>query len=380
MKIRNYKFDCKFFNGYKPCKFNRENCKGCENYQKIKYLILIINLDALGDVLMTTATLPAIKRKYPESFIIWLTEKNAVPLLENNHLIDKIMTWDWESYLILKNMKFDIVFNADKSIRSSAFAMEMNARLKKGFKINRFGAILPFDKDAYYDYYLGLNNKAKFKENQLTGQEILAKTFGVEYSRDEYILNLSEEQKRYIREYKLKNNISENDIVVGFNTGCSSLYPNKKFEIEHILYIINRIHKEFPEVKIALFGGKDEKERNEFIAKSLNFNIINTPTDEGLRKGIAVMDIADIIVTGDTLGMHIGIGLKKEIIVWFNVSCAAEIDLYNRGVKILSDVPCSPCWKRECDSLLCLKNIDLEKIYNAIKQSIEKLKLRKNLK
>lgn len=379
MNIKDYKPDCKFFDGYKPCKFKLPSCKNCKYYESVGKLILLINLDALGDVLMTTATLPAIKRKYPKSSIIWVTEENAIPLLENNHLIYKIMPFNFETYLILKKMKFYAIFNADKSRRSAALAMELNSKIKKGFKLSETGAILPFDKDAYYDYYLGLNDEAKFKKNKKTGQEILAETFGLKYQRDEYILNLSDEQKQFIENYKKINNISEKDIVIGFNTGCSELYPNKKLEIEHILYLIKKLHTNHPEIKIALFGGKAEKERNNIITQSLDFPVINTPVDKGLRIGIAVMDIADIIVTADTLGMHIGIGLKKEIVAFFNVSCAQEIDLYDRGLKILSEVPCSPCWKRECDSLICLKNINLDLIYDGIEKCLEKVRKRKNL-
>ncbi|MDQ7053625.1 MAG: hypothetical protein Q9P14_12270 [candidate division KSB1 bacterium] len=50
-------------------------CEGCPDPQPYGKKILIINLDAIGDVLMTTAQLPAIKRAYPESTIFWLTAK-----------------------------------------------------------------------------------------------------------------------------------------------------------------------------------------------------------------------------------------------------------------------------------------------------------------
>ncbi len=375
MRIKNhtYKDDCKLFDGYKPCKYKREDCKECPYYQPIKKMILIINLDALGNVLMTTAALKPIKRKYPKSKIIWVTEKSAIPILQNNPLIDKVMPFNFETYLTLKNLKFDIIYNVDKSARAASLAMELNSKIKKGFKVNRFGAIVPFDKSANYNYFLGLNDRVKFIENKKTGQQILAETLDLDYQRDEYILNLSDEQKEFVDKYKKDNNIKENDIVVGFNTGCSELYPNKKLGIEHIIKLIELIHRDFPNIKIALFGGKAENERNKKIADSFEFNIINTPTNLGIEYGIAVMDIADIIVTGDTFGMHIGIGLKKRMVVWFNVSCAQEIDLYNRGEKIVSDVECSPCWKRSCDSLICLKNIRLDLIYDAIKKEIKNI-------
>lgn len=71
---------CKRFSGYKPC-FPDHNCweDGCKDYIPVGKKILIINLDAMGDVLMTTAQLPSIKRKYPESTIYWITLKMLLP-------------------------------------------------------------------------------------------------------------------------------------------------------------------------------------------------------------------------------------------------------------------------------------------------------------
>jgi ADP-heptose:LPS heptosyltransferase len=82
--------------------------------------ILIVNLDAMGHVLVTTSLLQAIKRKYPKSHISWITLSNAAGLLENNPYVDMVHTWGPESWLVLQSMTFDQVLNMDKSKRASA--------------------------------------------------------------------------------------------------------------------------------------------------------------------------------------------------------------------------------------------------------------------
>lgn len=84
----------------------------------------------------------------------------------------------------------------------------------------------------------------------------------------------------------------------------------------------------------------------------------------GLRRGACFMDIADIVITGDSFGMHLAIALKKYVIAWFGLSCWTEIELYDRGEKLFQkDLACSPCWKRVCPyDLECIKMIDLNKI------------------
>lgn len=354
---------CKRFSGYKPC-FPDHNCweDGCKDNIPVGKKILIINLDAMGDVLMTTAQLPSIKRKYPDSTIYWITLKNAAPLLLNNPLIDHVYNFDASSLLILQQMKFDYVMNVDKSQQSCALLNSTNAQRKLGFGLNENGKIIPVNEGANYNYKLGMDDHFKFKINQRTGQDYLAETFELDFKRDEYILELTQDEKDFIEKYKKKVGIRKKDKLIGFNTGCSELYPNKKMTVEQHIYLIRKLLKK--KYKIILLGGPEDTTRNKEIYSHFNGKIINSPTTEGLRRGICYESIPDIIVTGDSLGMHIAIGLKKYVIVWFGVSCWTEIDLYERGVKLFQeDLFCSPCWKKQCPyNLECIKMIDLDRI------------------
>lgn len=355
---------CKKFTGYKPC-YPDHNCwkDGCKDNLPIGTKILIINLDAMGDVLMTTAQLPAIKRKYPESTIYWITLKIAAPLLENNQFVDQVFIYDAESILILSQMEFDIVMNVDKSQRSCALLNSVKAEKKLGFGLDKNGKIIPVNEAAYYNYNLGMDDHLKFKVNQRTGQDYLAETFELSYDGDEYTFNFSESELRFIENYKREIKIKPTDKVIGFNTGCSNLYPNKKMSVGQHIYLINKLLSQ-KKYKMMLLGGPEDTERNKEIANHFRGRIINTPTDEGVRRGACYESIPQVIITGDSFGMHLAIALKKYVIAWFGVSCWTEIDLYNRGVKIYQpDLFCSPCWKKECPyDLECLKNLDLARI------------------
>ncbi len=371
MKAFNFEIpECKNFTGYKPC-YSYVKCheNGCVDPKPFGVKILIVNLDAMGNVLLTTSILPAIKRKYPESSIYWLTLKNTHLLLENNPYLDEVFVWEPETWLILENMKFDVVMNVDKSRRSASFAMKLKADKKLGYGMNEHGQIIPLNESASYDYRLGLDDELKFKLNQKTRQEILCEMFELEYKRDEYVLVLSEEEKKFSQEYKKKVGIRDDELVVGFNTGSSPLYPNKKMTIEQHVELISRLSK-YDGIKLVLLGGPEDTERNEEIfRRSIRIDgvagkLINTPTTEGIRRGICYENICDVVITGDSYGMHLAIALRKFVIAWFGLSSWTEIDLYDRGVKLIPEgLECAPCWKKVCPyNLECIKMIDLDKI------------------
>ncbi len=362
---------CKKFSGYKPC-FSYKNCleNGCQEdtpENQIGVKILIISLDALGAVLSFTSILPSIKRKFPISAVNWITLPSSEKILFNNHLIDKVWVWNDESRMILRQIKFDYLFNADKTNYACAFANEIIAKNKLGFLLNEDGKIIPANKSALYNYLMGNDDELKFRKNQRTGLDIIHETFELDYQKDEYQFFFTDEEREFIESYKKEINYDPSKTYVGFNTGCSNLFPNKKMTIEQHIYLIKKL-SENESLKIVLLGGKEDTERNQQILsglpKEIQEHVISTPTTLGLRRGACFMDIADIVITGDSFGMHMAIALKKYVIAWFGLSCWSEIELYDRGIKLYQEnLECSPCWKRVCPyDLECIKMIDLEKI------------------
>ncbi len=360
---------CKHFNGYKPC-FPGAHChEECADFDAIGKKILIVNLDAMGNVLVTTSLLPAIKRKYPTSSIYWITLKNAAPLLRNIPHLDRVYVWEPESWLVLQQMKFDLVLNVDKSQRSCAFTNTLQAKEKLGFGLNTHGQIIPLNKEAHYNFRLGLDDELKFRLNQKTVQQIQCEQFKLKYKRDEYTLTLSSEEMEYCKELKRKHGLDGEDLVVGFNTGCSELFPNKKMTVDQHIVLINKL-SQIPGIRLVLVGGPEDTQRNAEIMRSVGKNGLSTPSTEGVRRGLCYINICDVIISGDSFGMHAAIGLKKHIVVWFGVSCWTEIDLYDRGIKLIPEgLECSPCWKRACPyNLECIQMIDLDAIVDQIRQ------------
>lgn len=362
---------CKKFTGYKPC-ISYKNCleNGCQNESaetKIGTKVLVIALEALGAVLDFTAILPAIKRKFPVSTINWLTMPSAEKILFNNHFIDKVWLWNDEQRMILRNIEFDYVYNVDKADYACAFTNELKAKNKLGFILNEDGKIIPANASAMYNYLLGNDDQLKFRINERSGLDIIHETFELDYQKDEYTFFFTEEENNFMNDYKNEINYDNSKTYIGFNTGCSNLFPNKKMTIEQHIHIIQEISKN-DNIRIVLLGGREDTERNQQIFDSIPTDVqekvINTPTTLGLRRGACFMNIADVVITGDSFGMHMAIALRKYVIAWFGLSCWSEIELYGRGEKLFQkDLACSPCWKKVCPhNLECIKMIDLNRI------------------
>ncbi len=366
--------DCRLFTGYKPC-VPFKLCEGCQDRLPLGTRILVINLDALGTVLATTAQLPALKRRYPHSHITWITRSNALSLLANNPYIDHLVEWNDENRLILAQQRFELALNADKSRPAAAFINVIQAEAKRGFGLNQHGAIVPLNAGAEYGYRLGVDDHFKFRVNKRSGNDILAEAWEIAYQRDEYVLQLSATELAAGERWRRELGLEQAALVIGFNTGCSELFTLKKLAVETQAQAIQQIAAMLPDARIILLGGREDTERNQKIVELTNGIGIPTPTTLGLRTGLVLENLADIVVSGDSLGMHVAIALKKYVVAWFGLSCAAEIDLYDRGLKIIRDLHCAPCWKKVCDQPhgpICVTKFKPEWIVEAVREVYRK--------
>jgi len=359
-------YSCRLFNGYRPCA-PRYLCEGCTEEEPFDHTILLINLDAMGDVLMTTCMLHPIRRLYPRALLTWVTMAAHAPLLEHNPLIDRLWTYDLATISTLEAMEFDLLLNVDKGRPSCALATKIRAGDKRGFGLHTAGAIIPLNVQAEHLYRLGIDDHLKFVLNQRTGQDLLAEAMGLPYERDGYILHLTQAERAFVARYRKGLGGGP---VVGIQTGCSDLYPLKSLTEDYLIDLVERIRRRHPGVVLLLLGGPPERERNASIARRFPSGVIETPTDEGLRRGILYLDACDIVVSPDSGALHIAIALHKWTVGWFNVSCAQEIDFFDHGVKVTTSLACSPCWRRDCPDPICLAMADLEAIVDGVSQGI----------
>jgi ADP-heptose:LPS heptosyltransferase len=345
-----WRADCRDFNGYKPCRPGWV-CRDCAQYRPVGTRVLLINLDAMGTVLRTTSLLPPIRRRYPDAQITWVTEKACLPLLEGNPLLDRAVPYDAGTVDWLCAQRFDVVLSCDKSRSAGSLAMRVTAAAKLGYGIGPTGVIVPLNPEAAEHYGLGLDDHAKFFVNRKTEQQLLTEALALPYARDEYVLHLSDAERQFVAAARERLGLAGPEPVVGLNTGCSDLFPYKKLPVAQQAEIADRVHAAFPGVRVALLGGREDTERNREIVRLARTGdrIVSTPTGEGLRKGVLYTDLCDLVISGDTLGMHMAIALRKLVVAWFGISCEQEIDLFDRGEKLVAHVSCRPCWKKGCD-------------------------------
>lgn len=356
--------DCVYFIGEKPCQFKRV-CEECPHYTSFPMKILIIKGRAMGDVLRTTTLLTGLKRKHPESHISWLVDEESVDLLRHNPLLDRIIPFCWQDILRFLGEKYQILICLDKETPSTALATHIKSDKKFGFGLNTHGNLTIFNKASHYAYRLGIDDDLKFSKNKKTYQEIIYEACELDYQKDRYIYQLVEEDRKKAQTFLQKEQLKKDMPWVGINTGAGSKFETKRWSRNRFLELVNLL-TENQKTTVFLLGGEKEETINQWLQKNSSAKIYNTGSTNTLREFAGFFSFLDLIVSSDSLAMHLALALEKKTVVLFGSTSPQEIELYGQGQKIFAGVDCSPCYKARCSDMKCMEAISAQAVYQEI--------------
>lgn len=331
--------------------------------------ILIIKLGAIGDVIRTTSILQGLKAKYKNCRIDWVAKKESFDILKNNNLMDNV-------YLIGNShsikSSYELVICLDDDYEACKLASKVNFKKIIGSYLDNSQKTYTNDSSLWFD--MGLISKfGKQKadilkaKNRKTYQAIMYKILGLDYKKQEPILILDKKSLQFAEKFTKENNIKKNDLIIGINTGAGGRWEDKKLSIGKTAELIDKLNNQIKNARLILFGGPEEKERNEQIKETIKTKIIDAGCDNSLMEFASLVNLCGILVTSDSLALHIGTALKKKIVAFFYPTSANEIELYGRGVKIIWEGKSYCSYQAKCKYP---PKIGIKKIINAVKKLI----------
>ncbi|MEE9603967.1 MAG: glycosyltransferase family 9 protein [Candidatus Scalindua sp.] len=289
---------------------------------------------SLGDVLRTTPILGALKEKYPDSHMTWLVANEAAPILHENPLLDRVLIWDDFVPLQLMKERFDVLINLEKISGVCALSDMIEAWVKYGFRFDSANG-------TYHGYERGLDFIdyiiEKKKNNRSSGfwQQLLVEMLGVQWNEQEYLIG----------------------------------YSPKTLEI-HDIGLNHTVGSKWPSKVMPMHNWKELGEKLTNLGYTVSWQ-------QGLKDLYEYMDWINscrLIISNDSLGLHMAFAFKKKVIGLFGPTDPKEIFFYDKGESIVitkAECPYIPCYTQTCkNNMECMNGISIDKI---IKLSEKKL-------
>lgn len=364
-------FDCKFFLGDRPCVWHKASgavCT-CEHYQRITERVLIIKLDAMGDVLRTTALLPALATVHPEAAITWITRRESHPLLERNPYITEILDFGEGALAQLQVRQFDRVVNLDAGKSSAALASMAKAARKDGYVLDPRGIVQPTNAAARRWLEMGIFDDLK-RSGARTYQDLMLEIIGLSGARHGYVFNLGSDERAAGRAHLARLGVDVRRPVVGLNAGAGSRWELKRWREDGYLELVERLSARHG-VQFVLLGGPGERELHARLLSRSSVPLVDSGCDNAVRHFAALIAACTVIVTGDTLAMHLSLALGRRTVALFGPTSAAEIEMYGLGEKVIPQMECLACYKPTCDFIPnCMDLISTDMVAAAVERQL----------
>lgn len=370
--LEDLRTDCRHFRADRPCAPHKRSgvtCAVCrEDYDPIRTRILVVKLAALGDVLRTTALLPAIRAAWPQAWVSWVTAPEAVELFEGNELVDEVFsTASAVTAARLAVQEFDVVLCPDADPQAAALAAAAHAGERRGFTMDAQGRVRPLGDGARTWFMMGLDDRAK-KRNTATYQELVARVLDLDPAEvGEPILVPGAADREFAA--RLRPERERGRPWIGLNTGAGGRWRRKSWLPAHQERFVKLAAAHG--ATVLLLGGPAERARHAALRDAAPAAaVVDAGNDHSVRRFAALVEMCDVVVTGDTFALHVACARRVPVVALFGPTSAAEIELYGRGEKILPEgLDCLGCYLADCAvSPHCQERILPERVWEAVER------------
>jgi heptosyltransferase-2 len=344
--------------------------------------ILLIKFGNIGDVLITTPAIKAIRKKFPDAEITMLTSKRTCGLYEQYDYINRVINADLvEDKNTARNVFFTIlgILKLARKIRKENFDLVIDFETYSTFSAclsffsgARIRAGIDFKGSSRGKLYTQSLEYIKEDRHELDTFLELAALIGAKTNDKETEINISKKDLKYA-DNLLKKLPKRTTIAV--HAGGNSDWPIKRWPEEsfsELLKFLTEKHR----ANIILTGSGDEKELNDRLKKEKN--AVNLAGKANLNQLAAILSKCDLFIGNDSAPMHIAAAVKTKTIGIMNCVNPKRWGPYGKGnIAITNASPDNPYWNGYLGNPDLVKNPEFASartVINAVEKQLGRIK------
>jgi len=329
--------------------------------------ILILKTAALGDVLRTTSILPGLHARYRDCRVTWATARGAADLVRTHPLVAAVEIVEAASQSSVDALarklsaeRWTRVISLDDERPLCALASALDTEKLSGAHLDASGerAYTP-DVAAWFDMGLlstfGKEAADRMKiANTKSHPQIYAEMLGIPMGKP--ALHLPEASRAFGRSFVESHALHANGPLIGLNTGAGGRWVSKQLSVERTVELATALHERLGgRATFLVMGGEAEVARNREIVAGLSrsaarLHFVDAGSANALLDFAALVAECDLLVSSDSLALHMAIAQDVRVVAFFAPTSAAEIELYGLGEKIASTAPDYCSYKPDADN------------------------------
>jgi ADP-heptose:LPS heptosyltransferase len=320
--------------------------------------ILVIDLHLIGDIVLLTPLLRALRNKYPESKLCLLAGYWAEDVLLNTNLVDEIIRFNapW----VIKGQGFKsiwIIYKVIQNLRNTVW--ELGIEVRGDIRQILLMYLLKTKRRLGFDFTGG----GELLTDVISDRPELIHVLDHHYQISEY-LNLGANRDQFLPKLILSSNekikVANESSYTGLHLGAS--IKLKRLPLQQIDKLLNKFAVE--DVKLIIFLSNDQDDIKFYLTNKIKMlNNSNIKFWSGnLRDFIVQLSKSTHLYAMDSGPAHIAAALNVPVTIFYGPTLPIFFKPNGNNVWVLENksVSCRPCDQRKCTNEIyqnCMLNL-----------------------
>lgn len=322
--------------------------------------ILIIRLDRIGDVILSTPAIRAIRQGFPEAEIKLLVREYTKDLVIHNPNIDRLLIYEKDKI----GNDYDLAIVLHPGFKQNYITFISGARYRIGY--------IGWGGGFFLTHKLIDDRKIRIRHEVESALEV-AGSIGCSTNNKNLEISVTEEGERFAEFFFQEHQFKADDTVVAMGPGARQEYI--RWKKEGFAAVADTLIKQ-NKAKVIMVGGREGKGLIENVLSLMQQKPILAI---GLRltELISLIKRCDLFIGNSTGPMHIAAALRVPVVAIFgNIH---PLDSYQAWgpwgeghIVVSKNLNCPDCHPSDCKTFDCLELLTADEVLEAAKKQIKK--------
>lgn len=323
---------------------------------------------------MCTPALRALRSRYKDSYIAFLTEKESSDLLSLNPYLNEVIVLDKEKYrnplYLIKKIwevrkgSFDLVVDFFGNPRSAYFSLLSGAKHRAGY-----------DYPLRRRFYNIVIKDEKIPQYAAQSRLDFLKILGIENCKVNLDFFIPDEARFFVKKFFEENKIDSKNLLISISP--TSRRHFNRWALERYAQLVDWLISQFG-AQIILVWGPGEKEVVEKVKHFMKKHPIISWETKNLFELGAILERCDLHIGNDNGTKHIAVAMGKPTITIYGPHSPISWTYpdFSRHKFLKKEVDCPDCEKikHSCTKLSCLDLITVEDVQKTFTKLLSQLK------
>ncbi len=335
--------------------------------------LLVRATNWIGDAVMTTPAVRAIRENFPRAEISLLAKPWVVPVFQNSPHVDRIVVYEAKGRhrgtggrlrlaRDLRRHRFDAAILLQNAIEAALITWLAGIPLRVGFDTDGRRLLLTHP----------VHRTRQVKTIHQTGYYLaMLAGAGLHIGSAELFLQLGADDRRRAARRLAQWDISKNKKLIGINPSAT-FGPTKQWFPERFAALADRLQATYDAV-VAIFGGPGDRVLGDRIAAAMRRPPIDLCGRTGLGEAMALIAACHLFITNDSGLMHVAAALDVPLVAIFGSTNPVTTGPFSTNSRVVkSAVDCAPCLKPQCPlgHMNCMRDITVDMVFAAAEEML----------